>query len=53
MNPIKVLIKTRNYIQHTLCNMIAKKTIISTSDLDVVAAAPNAIPSAAKFIQGN
>ena len=30
----------------TLCNIIAKKTIISTSDFDVVAAAPNAMPSA-------
>lgn len=29
-----------------LCNMIAMKTIISTSVLDVAAAAPNAIPSA-------
>lgn len=31
----------------TLCNIIAKKTITSTSGWDVVAAAPNATPSTA------
>ncbi|OTF74540.1 hypothetical protein BLA29_011669 [Euroglyphus maynei] len=37
---------TRPNAAGALCNNMAKKTIISTSACDVVAAAPNAIPSA-------
>ena len=35
---------------NTLCNIIAKNIIISTSAREVVAAAPNAMPSAATQI---
>ena len=38
-----------DYTNHsTLCSMIAMNTIISTSVLDVEAAAPRAMPSAVK-----